>query len=288
MSFSLFPKKSPLDDLTASLIVATYNWKEALALVLDTALAQTRLPDEIVIADDGSREDTVELVRGYASNSPVPILHAWQPDTGFRLARSRNNAIAASSGDYLIFLDGDCFLNKHFIEDHLSFAEPDRYVVGTRVNITPKRKEYIFQTGDVRITPFSWGTTKRLHAIRSRFLAAFRRHGGMAGANFAAWRSDVERINGFNEIFEGHGGEDGEFADRLEQAGVRRKKMVHLGIAYHFAHPINPPGERESMRGIYDTTLEDDGIRCKVGLNRAVGEKAAPETENSTTNRTTD
>jgi len=254
----------------SSLIIATYNSLEFLRVVLETALEQTRLPDEIIIADDGSREDTAALVRKFAAGSPVPLLHAWQPDEGFRLARSRNNAIAASTGEYLIFIDGDCFLNRFFVEDHLSLVEENFYIVGTRVNIGPRRRDHVLRTGHRRISFWSWGTHKKFHAIRSRFLSNFRKKGGMAGANFSAWRKDIVRINGFNEIFEGHGGEDWELASRLERSGMRRKKMVHLGIAYHFAHPENPRGDGDRISRIYADSVDEQGIRCKHGLDRAV------------------
>src|SRR5215469_5448267 len=141
-----------------SLIIATFNQPAFLRLAILSALEQTRLPDEIVIADDGSREETAELVREMKKESSVPIIHTWLPDDGFRVMLARNNAVAVSTGEYLMFLDGDCYLNKYFIEDHLSYAEKGYFVCGRRVNIKAKRKEYILRTGNRKITFFSWGT----------------------------------------------------------------------------------------------------------------------------------
>jgi GT2 family glycosyltransferase len=232
--------------MKVSLIITTYNWKEALQLSLKTAFMQTRMPDEVVVADDGSREDTAEMVREMRQNSPVPVLHVWQPDEGFRAARSRNNAIVASSGDYLIFLDGDCFVNKYFVADHLSVVQKNQSIAGTRVNIVPRRQQYIFATGNTHISFFSWGTRKKFNAIRSPLLARFyRSKGGMATANCSMWREDVYRINGFNELFVGYGLEDAEFAIRLNNAGVAKKRVGHIGMAYHMAHVVRqcPHGE---------------------------------------------
>ncbi|GHT24500.1 glycosyl transferase [Planctomycetales bacterium] len=254
-----------------SLIITTYNQPEFLRLALVSALEQTRLPDEIVVADDGSKEETAEVVRRIAADSPVPIIHVWHPDTGFRLAQTRNNGIAASTGDFLIFLDGDCFLNKYYIADYLSFALPNRYVVGTRVNIRTNRRDYILRTNNRSISVFSWGTSKKLHALRSRFLSMLRKKGGMAGASFAVWRSDIERINGFNEIFTRYGGEDNDISERLERAGVKMRKMVHYGIAYHFDH-LKAHHPEKLYPDNYKDSLESDGIRCKTGLNRALEE----------------
>ena len=267
-----------------SLIIATYNQPEFLRLAILSAWEQTHLPDEIIIADDGSREETAELVRKMKKETSVPIIHTWQPDDGFRVMLARNNAVAVSTGEYLIFLDGDCYLNKYFIEDHLSFAEKGYYVCGRRVNIKTKRKEYILRTGDRRITFFSWGTSKKFHAIRSHRLAKLHLEGGalhtkegMASANLAVWRSDFERVNGFNERFINHCGEDHELACRLEYVGIRLRKMVHLGIAYHFDHlrtnNIRWEDETGAVQKLIMQVREDEKDRCRVGLNRAMEER---------------
>jgi glycosyltransferase involved in cell wall biosynthesis len=258
-----------------SLIISTYNQPEFLHLALLSALEQTCLPDEIIIADDGSSHETAEVVQIVTKTSSVPIIHTWQPDAGFRVMLARNNAVATSLGDYLIFIDGDCYLNKYFIEDHLSFSEPNHYVSGTRVNIREKRKEYILRTGDRRITFFSWGTSKKFHAIRSHFLSKFRQRGGMASANFAIWRSDFEKVNGFNERLAGYSGCDFELACRLSDVGILLKKMVHLGIAYHFDHPVTKRVRWDDGNRVEDFInfiRSEEKERCKIGLNRALNE----------------
>jgi len=252
-------------------------------LAILSAWEQTRLPDEIVIADDGSREETAALVREMKRESPVPIIHTWLPDEGFRVMLARNNAAAVSTGEYLIFLDGDCYLNKYFIDDHLSYAEQGYFVCGRRVNIRKNHKEYILRTGDRRITFFSWGTGKKFHAIRSRWLAKLHlpggmlyKKGGMASANFAIWRSDFERVNGFNERLAGYSGCDHELANRLDNMDIPMKKMVHLGIAYHFDHSLKNrvlwDDEDGKVQKLMAQIRADEKKRCRIGLNRAVEE----------------
>ncbi len=73
-----------------TLVVTTYNRRDALALVLASALSQKRPPDELVVADDGSTPDTAEAVAAFAARAPFPVRHAWQEDLGFRAAASRN------------------------------------------------------------------------------------------------------------------------------------------------------------------------------------------------------
>jgi len=270
-------------SLKTSLIISTYNQPEFLRLAILSAWEQTHLPDEIIIADDGSREETAELVREMKKESSIPIIHTWLPDKGFRVALARNNAVAVSAGEYLIFLDGDCFMNKYFIEDHLSYTEKGYYVCGRRVHIQEKRKEYILRTGDRNINVFSWGTSKRFLTIRSRWIAMLYKkggplykEGGMISANLAIWRSDFEKVNGFNERFAGYSGEDLELGLRLEDNGIREKKMMHLGIAYHFSHPnidrIRDGGGPDGYSAWMARIREEEKGRCQIGLNRAIEE----------------
>ncbi len=119
--------------MKTSLIVTTYNWPEALELSLLSALNQKVLPGEIIVADDGSTDETRVLVEKIAVFSPVPIIYSWQEDKGFRAARSRNKAIAKSSGEYIILIDGDMVLEKRFIRDHLECAKPGHFIQGNAI-----------------------------------------------------------------------------------------------------------------------------------------------------------
>ncbi len=257
-------------------------------------LAQKLLPDEIVIADDGSKAETADVLRKFAEDSPVPIVHAWQKDDGFRLNHSRNNAIAAASGDYLVLIDGDCFINPYFIYDHVYFAKRGRFVAGTRVHVKAKLKEKILATQNTRVTFFTPGTSKKFNAIRclpmALALSGLRPEkgpkaedaaepywrGGLAGSNIAFWRDDALLVNGFDEAFNRYGGDDVEFAARLEKAGVARYRMAHYGMAYHFAHLrpyLSKPEERLRPNSpAYLNSVEDQGRRCKdeFGLTRAL------------------
>lgn len=262
--------------MRVSVIVATYNNVPALQLAFDSLLEQTRPPDEIVVADDGSRLETSSAIARRARTSPVPILHAWQEDDGFRLAASRNNAIRMSGCDYLVFLDGDCFVHRGFVEDHLRSARPGRFVAGTRVNVRPSRQRYILRTGDRRLSVLSWGTSKKLNAIHCPRLGWFSRsRPGFAGANFSAWREDLVRINGFNEDFRGHGGEDLDLSLRLENAGLRRHRLVHSGIAYHLTHPEHPRGDAGEVARLLEPARRG-ATWCERGLDRSGRMRVSP------------
>ncbi len=72
-----------------------------------SVLDQSVLPLEVLAADDGSRNDTKEMIESLAVTYPAPRKHVWQEDVGFRLAMIRNRAIAQAKGDYIINIDGD-------------------------------------------------------------------------------------------------------------------------------------------------------------------------------------
>ncbi len=272
--------KIPDQPPSASLIVTCYNKPEQLRVVLTSALDQTVLPREIVVADDGSKDDVRSLIRELRASSPIPIVHVWQPDEGFRLNRSRNNALALATGDYVVMLDGDCFVNRFFIEDHVGQARIDQYVGGRRVHIDPSRREYVLRTGDLRINFFSRGKSKSTYAIRSHWLSKlFSTRGSaysedfekIAGANMAFWRADAERVNGFNEVFVGYGGDDRDFVQRLTRSGLESYRLRHLAIAYHFKHQDRQREVRDDFEARLAASLEPNGYRVKdeFGLTRA-------------------
>ena len=106
--------------MRVSLIVTTYNWPAALDVTLASVALQTRMPSEVIVADDGSGPETENVVRGWTVRMPCPVHHVWQEDTGFRLARSRNRAIAHATGEYIVLIDGDMVLHPKFVTDRLA------------------------------------------------------------------------------------------------------------------------------------------------------------------------
>ena len=104
--------------MSVSLIITTFDWPQALRLVLRAVARQAPRPDEVIIADDGSAAETRQLLQQVAGDYPVPLRHVWQEHRGFRVGMARNRAVAAARGDYVIFLDGDMLPQRHFIADH--------------------------------------------------------------------------------------------------------------------------------------------------------------------------
>jgi glycosyltransferase involved in cell wall biosynthesis len=267
-----------------SLIITTYNWKEALALCLGSVAAQRVLPDEVIVADDGSREDTARVVHAFARDFPVPMRHAWQEDLGFRAARVRNLGIAASTGDYVIFLDGDMVLHPEFVADHHALIRPGSYLLGGRLNASQAEAARLLTGSPPRFSlrmPFARGSgeLKRKHALRLPLLArwkASRRKGGVAmSCNLGVWRRDLETVNGFDDAYEGWGREDDDLTLRLRHAGVERRLLRYAGLAIHLWHKTRwpdgiPPNQPLPNDVLLQRTRDTRAIRCERGLDAHV------------------
>ena len=131
--------------MNCSLIITTYNWESALELVVLSTFQQSLLPMEVIIADDGSDDDTRDLIHALSVKSPFPLVHSWHEDKGFRAAKARNRAIAKAKGDYIIVIDGDMILHKDFVLDHSNFAKFGYFVQGMRVKFNSQKANEIIQ-----------------------------------------------------------------------------------------------------------------------------------------------
>lgn len=259
-----------------TLVVTTFNRKDALALVLASALAQERPPDELVVADDGSTRDTAEAVAAFAARAPFPVHHAWQEDLGFRAAASRNRAFAAAAGDYLVMVDGDIVLHPAFLADHQRAALPGRFVQGSRVLLSEAASAAALASGRVRFGPCAPGVRNRLNAVRNPLLSRLVSHAGsdvfrVRSANLACWRSDVLAVNGFDEDFVGWGREDSEFVARLQHSGLTRLHLKLAAIGYHLWHPEASRQALPQNQRILEETLATRRIRCVHGIDRHLG-----------------
>jgi glycosyltransferase involved in cell wall biosynthesis len=256
-----------------SLIVTTYNWEAALDLVLQSVLRQSRLPDEVLVADDGSGPATAELVARYVPRFPVPLRHLWHEDVGFRLTAIRNRALAGAHGSYVLMLDGDMVLHPEFVASHLAFARVGAYVQAGRVLLRQAVTRRLLRGEDVRIRPWTRGIGNRINALHSPTLARLYRgpRGPLRrtrGGNMGYWLEDARRVNGYNEDCVGWGAEDVEFAARLQNAGVRRRNLKFGGIAYHLHHETRPAGSEPTNLELYERAVRDKLTRCRNGLDK--------------------
>ncbi len=259
--------------MKTALIITTYNNPKVLALSLTTALQQTVAPHEIIVADDGSSADTVDLIKQKAEESNTPIYHCWQENKGFRAARCRNMAIARSCADYCILIDGDIMLERHFVEDHINYASDGFFVQGSRVILSEEATKQILQSKDTDVGFFDHSVGNRKNCIRSMFLSKIFslrncKLGGIKTCNFAFWKSDAVRVNGFNEDFIGWGQEDTEFAARLLHSGICRQNIRFNALAFHLYHPIATRDSLSKNDALLIETQEKKKGWCENGLDK--------------------
>jgi len=258
-----------------SLIVSTYNRPDALDLCLQSIERQSVLPDEVIIGDDGSGGETSDLIKSFQEKFPVPLIHVWQEDKGFRLAMSRNKAVAASHYDYIIEIDGDLILHRDFIADHIYFSKKGYFVKGGRVNLT---KTLTNQCCNERKLPqlhlFSKGLLRRINALHclplSRYFAPRYKKNKVVGlgCNMSFWKEDYIKINGYDEFFEGWGGEDYDFASRMLNSGIKRLYLKFSGIVYHLWHNDLYMQNKGKNFDYYYDKRDKKAVWCEKGVNQ--------------------
>ena len=256
-----------------SLIITTFNWKEALELSVRSIFNQVHLPSEIIIADDGSDPDTRQLIESLQKESPITIVHSWQQNKGFRLSRSRNKALAVAKGDYIILIDGDIVIEENFIADHIEAARKNYFIQGSRVLLNAAATNRAIASKKLCFSLTDPGMENRKNCIRSSLLSKLfsfssKRLSGIKTCNFAFWREHAEAINGFNEDFVGWGREDSEFTARMLHYGIKRQNLKFKGVAYHLHHRINSRQHLADNDKILTNTLKQKLVWCDNGLSQ--------------------
>ncbi len=266
--------------MNVSVIVATYNRPFSLLLSGLSLARQDRLPEEIIIADDGSGAETFEVVRRLQEEMPCPVRHAWQEDLGWRSAAARNNGIRASSGEYLIFIDGDVLVDKGFVAAHVAGASKGTFLIGNALRLDEESSGKVTEE-EVRSGAFFEAflpqAKRRLskvhkrnqgHILLRRLHLCKRHKPKLIGLNFSLYRSDIDRINGFDEDFVGWGQEDDDLGLRLMLAGIRPKSVAAFAIAFHLYH-ASSASQVWSEGGNSQRLLRKDlAVFCEKGLVR--------------------
>lgn len=245
-------------QFSIGIIISTYNSPAWLQKVLWGYQNQTVKPDEIVIADDGSKEDTRLLIEEFAK--VLPIKHIWHEDRGFQKSQILNKALAASTADYLIFTDQDCIPRPDFVETHLRFSQKGYFLSGGYFKLPMDISLSITEDDIKSERAFS---LKWLHAQGLKYsfkctklfnydwFASFMNHITTAkatwnGCNASGWREDLMTINGFNEDMQ-YGGQDREFGERLFNLGLKSKQIRYTAICLHLDHK-RPYKTKESIQ----------------------------------------
>jgi len=261
---------------TVSVVITTYNRSDALLAVLAGLARQTDREFEVVVADDGSREEHQRTLRESALARELKVVHVWHPDVGFTASKVRNRGVAAARGGYIIFMDGDCVPEVDFIARHKQLAQPGHFVNGSRVLLSPALTQRVI-AGQEQICGRSAGfwlmqrlrgqASKLTHLLRlpGNFLRVRRNFywKGIRSCNMGVWRSDYERVDGFDESFVGWGHEDADFVLRLHHAGVARKNGFCATEVFHLWH-------KEAARDQESLNARTVRERVHSGIVRAV------------------
>jgi len=259
--------------MLVSLIITTYNRPDALLLVLKSVERQTTIPLNIIIADDGSNNETKEIIKNFQTSTQLNVIHSWQKNKGFRAAKSRNKAIVQSDADYLILIDGDMVLHPEFVQDHINNSEKGYFIQGARALLTKEATQVALSVSRVNFSFFSFGIQNRKNLIHSNFLSKIflKKKSSLRGiktCNMSFFKKDCININGFNNDFEGWGREDSEFAVRLLNSGIIRKSLHFNIIQFHLWHFENIRASLKKNDLILKSAIKSNSNWCHNGIDK--------------------
>ncbi len=266
-----------------SVIFTTYNSPQWLQKVLWGFDNQTDDNFEIVIADDGSGDETRAVIERFAAESKYPVQHIWHEDQGFQKCTILNKAIVAAEGEYLIVTDGDCIPRNDFVEAHRAVAEPGCFLSGGYIKLPMETSKAITRENIVAGDCFNpkWLTShgvkpsiKFMKLTRSPLkakiynsLTATKR--SWNGHNASCWKKDALTVNGFDERMK-YGGLDCEFGGRLLNAGIKAKQIRYSAICVHLDHARGYVNDEDWKRNrmIRKTSIREKLIETPAGIKQ--------------------
>lgn len=237
-----------------SIIIGFYNKIDLLEKILEALRLQTMTDFEVVIADDGSSDQVVARIHQLQQLTPFTLRHVWHEDNGWRKNTILNKAVMAAESEYLLFIDGDCIPEPHFVEEHYSERQKKQVLSGRRILMGPRATNYLlskplsrsrFRSGlfFALLSDTLHGNKTRMEhmihvrckSLRSLFVRDRERF--ILGCNFSLYKEDLLSVNGFDERFLYPGyGEDIDLGNRLSRAGIKTYSRKGLLIQYHCIH----------------------------------------------------
>lgn len=277
-------KDALLQPQRISIVLATYNHPRWLEKVLWGYAAQTFRDFEVVIADDGSTAETAETIERVRAQTGLDIRHVWHEDDGFRKWKILNQAVLATTTDYLLFSDGDCIPRSDFVSQHVKNAKRGRFLCGGYYLLPLDASRAITVEDITSGRAFTWSFLRKhrvpiskrdLRVIAPAWIAPSLNRltptkVNFNGNNASVFKDDVLAAGGFDERM-GHGGGDGEFGERLMNAGVRGKLIRFETLILHLDHSRGYANEEILRRNweIRNITRREKRTRTESGLNAA-------------------
>jgi len=232
-----------------SVVLSTYNAEAWLEKVLYGFQYQDFKDFELVVADDGSRQATKDLIDRMASVVSYPIVHVWQKDEGFQKSRILNKAVVASNAPYIVMTDGDCIPRKDFLSVHAAHMEPGYFLSGgyfmLPMNISKAITKEDIANGDC--FKVSWlknlglKSSFKNNKLSAKGLLAHLlnkvtpTNASWNGHNASGYKADILKVNGFDERMQ-YGGQDRELGERLFNLGLKSKQLRYSAVVVHLDH----------------------------------------------------
>lgn len=263
-----------------AVIVTTYQRPWHLQWVLESIAAQTGVAGrfEVCVTDDGSLDETSNVVAEFSRRVDFPVAFVTHEHVTFEAARCRNDGARNTTAPYLLFLDGDCLIPCNHLAIHLQNRKHGVAMIGDAARLDQTTSEQIrIDTIAANRLPqlVTRAEIKRLRKAAFKYrLYNFLRHPTkpykLRSGNFAIWREDFERVNGFDENFRGWGGEDDDLGRRLRRAGMRLESIVGKTHAYHLWHPreVTAPDKIKQAPNTEYLWRVDAPARCLNGLSK--------------------
>lgn len=259
-----------------AVLISTYNAPLFLRLALQGWKAQRDTHFTLYIADDGSTQETIELIDEYRRDFPVPIKHVWQEDRGFRKARVHNMALVQVEEPYVLLTDGDCIPLPDMVGTHRRLAGVGSFISGSRVLLSRDWTERLCTGGGIdTAAPWSYWLSRRLHGDINRMLPIllstsvgrpYQRLAGIRGCHLSCWRDDLLRVNGFDESYEGWGREDSDLVARLFHVGVMRRDLRGMPVL-HLWHDEYSRSWLERNDVLLEACLRERRVRAVQGID---------------------
>lgn len=269
-----------------SVVLSTYNSPEWLEKVLWGYLAQTESDFEIVIADDGSKDDTKRLIQSFQGQFKQPIVHIWHEDQGFRKTIIMNKAILECNSDYLLFSDGDCIPRNDFVATHIKYREQGYFLSGGYYKL-PMNISQLITEEDIKTQhcfdikwlkshglPTTYKNLKfvakdwKLESLLNKTTATKPTWNGHGASG---WKADLVEVNGFDERME-WGGEDREMGERLWNLGIKSKQIRYSAVCIHLDHSRGYVRREavEKNKKIWNETKKTKKIVTEHGIRKNV------------------
>jgi len=276
--------------MKVSIIIAFYKDLQALGLIFDALRRQTYKNFEVVVAEDNNDPETKAFL---ADQLDLAITHISHPDVGRTKAVAQNKAVCAASGDYLIFIDGDCVPFSTFIEGHVAYSSPKRVMSGRRVNL-PENISRKIRQGKLTTARlehnYVWYTLRHLiwnknvhyeqgffvkpnSLVYKLFFRNRKRNTQILGCNFSCFKEDFVAINGFDESY-GLSilGDDTDLNWRFVDYGAELISCKNIANMFHMHHPrplLNYDPTEELKR--FNARKSAHLYFCEFGINQYCG-----------------